>query len=470
MLSAQMIGQTGLHDAMHLCGQARWPFYSTLIYGLAYPTHFLYVTAAYILDGLFSACSVITFILIVKTLGGSQRVLWLATGVILLSHEFNSVRQYIIRDHGFWAFYLLSLFCLLHYFRHPRWLVAWGFSISLAVATLFRIEGAIFLLMLPFLSWVALRCPFRMRAICFLTLYLPVLIIAFAIGIWLLLHPQQTLAQLGRIGEVVQQIHDGLLMVVTNYQSTKTALATHVLSQDSISDAGLVLLVTMVGWYLMSVINNLSWIYSCLTLYAWRRKTAIFAPSAKWVLGGYIFVNVLITFGFLLEHLFLSKRYLIALSLIFMLWVPFALDDLLQRGSSPRYRKLFLLSVLLIVITSLGGFLNFGHSKKYIREAGDWLADHLPPQAMLYANDDQLMYYSQHFGTQIFDKMQRYHHLDIMANDQWKQYDYIALRVNQKDKDSHNALQNIPLSPVQVFNNGRGDAVIIYAVHPEAKT
>ena len=76
--------------------------------------------------------------------------MWLAAGVILLSHELNSVREYIIRDHGFWTFYLSSLFFLLRFFKKPIKSYALGFSLSLAIATLFRVEGSLFLLFLPF--------------------------------------------------------------------------------------------------------------------------------------------------------------------------------------------------------------------------------------------------------------------------------------------------------------------------------
>src|SRR5262245_59313795 len=90
--SAQMIGNEVLQQAMHLCSQANWPFYSLLIYGFVKFTHVSYVMAGYTIDAVFSALSVFLFISIVKKLGGSRRILWLAALTILLSHEFNNVR------------------------------------------------------------------------------------------------------------------------------------------------------------------------------------------------------------------------------------------------------------------------------------------------------------------------------------------------------------------------------------------
>src|SRR5438093_978848 len=76
LLSAKAV-ESGIHGAMQLCGQANWPFYSIFIYGFAYLTHLDYTIAAYVLDGILSFLSVITFILIVKELGGSRSVLWI---------------------------------------------------------------------------------------------------------------------------------------------------------------------------------------------------------------------------------------------------------------------------------------------------------------------------------------------------------------------------------------------------------
>lgn len=466
LVSAQAVGELGVSGAMHLCGQAIWPFYSVVIYAFVQLTHLSYPVAAYCLDGFFTLVSVLAFILIVKALGGSRRVLWLAAGVILLSHQFNSVREYIIRDHGFWAFYLCSLLFLLHYFARPRLITALAWSASLFIATLFRIEGAIFLLVLPLLSWCVVHHSWRQRARSFITLYLPVILAVLAIGLWLLLHPQQTLDKLGRIGEVIQQLQHGLLQMMLRFQQAKSALGQYVLGKEAAGQEGLIFMLALIAWYGIEVTGNLSWIYAALVLYAWQRKTSPFTGSALLVLGAYLVVNVGVTFGFLMEHLFLSKRYLIALSLVLMLWVPFALDDLLQRYASMRHRLFLYAAVLFIFISSLGGVVDFGYSKSYLHQAGDWIASNVPAEAKLYANDYQLMYYSQHFGRDIFAKQRLYTQPGVIAHGQWKHYDYLALRSDKRHMDSlAPVLTEISqLKPVQMFSNKRGDQVVIFKV------
>ena len=453
ILSADTFARAGLHEAMLVCPQAKWPFYSVLIYSLSAVTSFSYITAAYVLDGFFSLLTVVTFVAVIKELSGSRRLMWLGLTVILLSHQFNSVRQYIVRDHGFWAFYLASLFFLLRYFSSLHWRHALAWSISLLIAAMFRIEGALFLLTLPFLSWFCFNYSRKQRASLFLSLYLPVLGIVACIAGWQLLHPQQTLNQLGRVHEIVNQFQHGITITLENFVATKQALAQHVLSKDSVRDAGLILTLTLSICYVFSVLGNLSWIYSLLLAYAFITRAARFTRQSWLVLSGYLLVNLLITAVFFVQHLFLSKRYLIALSLILMFWVPFALNKLLQQAVHWRGRLLLAGATAMVLISSLGGIIDFGYSKAYIRDAGTWVAKNVPEKAAVYINDYQVMYYAQRYRT----------HLDASPAAKWRDYDYIVLRVGKQENAETLALvQEIPLAPVKAFMNKRGDKVLIY--------
>ena len=464
--SAESMGEYGIKAAMQLCGQAKWPFYSMLIYGFVTMSHLSYVIAAYILDGFFSLFSVVMFILIVKKLGGSRRVLWLAAMVILLSHQFNSVREYIIRDHGFWAFYLTSIWFLLSFYKTPSFLAALAWNMSLMCATLFRIEGAIFLLVLPYISWFYFSHPLRQRFNNFLMLNMPTLGIVLLLMLWFLLHPQKNLAELGRIPEVINQVLYGITMVVERFSQTKLALSQLILTGDSAKHAGLVLMIVMLVWYVISVMNNLSWVYALLVLYAWFFAARSFTREKTLVLLGYLGINIIVTLIFLFERLFLSKRYLIALSLVLMLWIPFALDHLIQQSKNNRYR-IFLASILLgMILSSLGGIFDFGYSKKYLYDAGNWLALSVPNEATLYTNDYQLMYYSKHFDRySLFEKFRTYEDMNTIAKGQWKQFDYLAIRINKKQKANQLLIsKEISREPIKIFSNERGDQVLIYNI------
>ncbi|EKD54317.1 MAG: hypothetical protein ACD_60C00096G0003 [uncultured bacterium] len=451
----------GFMNAVHVCGQAAWPFYSMLIFGMVSITHLSYTAAAYVLNGLFSLISVVTFIAIVRLFTISSRIIGLAAFIILFAHMFNDLRSEIIRDHGYWAFYLVSLFFFLRYWLSSErfyFAVLWG--MALIAATLFRIEGAIFLLLLPLTAFFMPRLRVGARIHAFLQLnILTFIVIAFMI-FWILLHPAYSFS---RLNEVQFQFLHGISELTKNYNLASHALALHVLSVYSARDTGLILFCMLVGWYITNVIGNVSLIYAVLIGYAWYKRISPFKEMrvAVWM---YIAVNILITAVFLIDHLFLAKRYLMALSLVFMLWVPFALDDLLKQWAVRKWPVIA--AVFFIVIFGISGVVHFGYSKQYIRDAGDWLAIHTREHAKIYSNDIQVLYYSNHFGNSIFAKADEFADIHKIANHQWQQYDYLALRTNKHHLAVNSPiLDEIKQKPIVIFHNKRGDFVAIYQVH-----
>lgn len=441
-------------SAIHLCAQAKWPWYSALIYAVSKLSTFSYLISAQVIDGVFSFMTVMAFLLIVNTLTTSTRVLWFAALSILLLHEFNAVREYIIRDHGFWAFYLFSIFFLLRYVRHSRGLDAIFWSVSMLLASLFRIEGMIFLLFTPFFIALVSDQPFTRRLKEFFQLNVLLIVGMVFLISWLMLHPDQ---YLGRLPEIKQHVLQAVSHVTERFQQNKATVAQHLLSEYATHDAGVLLFLWMTVWYFWSVINNLSLVYAVMVAYAWLRVRFDF--SVNRVLWNYVFLNVLITAVFLAENMFLSKRYLLALSLTLLVWVPFALNRLWENR-----RQAFYVVIILMAMFSVSGIFDFGYSKKYIRDAGEWLRKNTPSDAKIYSNNLQVMYYTQRFGNTIFIKEKEFSHLVLQESEREK-FDYLALRLNRtKDQDDTQLIKELG-TPAEVFANKRGDRVSIYKIH-----
>lgn len=478
LLSADVIGKSGVYEGMHLCPQAAWPFYSWIISTLSTASHFSLLYSAYLIDGLFTLLSVLMFIAIVQQLGGSRRVLWLAAAIILFSHEFISVRQYIIRDHGFWAFYLTSMFFMIRYVQQTSWFNALAWGAALCLATLFRIEGAIFFVVLPFSAFF-LDKSFGQRVASFLKLYTPILILGLLLLGWLALHPEQSIDSMGRLAEIGSRSSLAISKIIARFDNVKISLMQYALPHEAAHDAGLVLFLTMVMWYGVIAIQNLSWMAALLVLIAWIYRVAPFSRTAKVAVWAYLLTNLVITAGFFAENVFLSKRYLIAQTLVLLLWVPFVLDYWLAKiplnpffSRAPVFEKgrlggIFLLiaTMAFLFIPSLGVLFQAGTDKSEIRAAGTWLAEHVSPAATLYSNNYQLLYYSQHFGYQVYSIWGEYRKTNPIASNQWKHYDYLAFRMGRKKGTLiDNQLQKLGLRPTQVFQNKSGDRVVIVKV------
>lgn len=122
------------------------------------------------------------------------------------------------------------------------------------------------------------------------------------------------------------------------------------------------------------------------------------------------------------------------------------------------------LVLVLMAANSLGGVFEFGHSKKYIHDAGIWLAENTPVDSKIFSNDILVMYYSHRYGKDLFANEKIFRNINNIVNQgKWKQYQYLALRIDKKDLDiSMPLIQEMHEKPIKVFANKRGDQVRIY--------
>lgn len=106
-------------------------------------------------------------------------------------------------------------------------------------------------------------------------------------------------------------------------------------------------------------------------------------------------------------------------------------------------------------------FLNLVIQKKYIHDAGNWLAEHIPNDAKLYSNELLVMYYANR--KNIYDNNTNYKDIKQIENVNWQQYQYIAIRLDKKDLlTAMPFIQQMDDKPIRIFANKRGDQVRIY--------
>jgi len=443
--------------ALHLCDQSGWPFYQVLIAGVSGLSGWSVMVSAGVLNAVLSALSVLMFVATVCLLTPNVRIRLWAVAVILMSHHFNAFRADIIRDHGYWAFYLMSVVALLRcvtvsdFPRRFLWALLWAFTLT--VATLFRIEGVFFLVLCPFVVFVIPRKKIRWRTATFFSLNALLLLILPVAVFWLILHPAHSLGRLDYLG---LQITHGWQILHGHWHQVTSAMVKVLSPFSSAEDAAVVLGTGLFGYYLLGLFDVLTPVYFVLIAYAlWRRLPGISGVNAR-VLAVYIVVNVAVTLFFLAQNFFLARRYLMGLSLILMFWLPFALEDLVRQWRVRRWP--LLLAVFLMMVCALGGVWRFGPSHQYVRRAGEWLSVHASSKAAIYSNDRTVLYYAG-CGNSVF--VPQPSPASIEKNELWRRYDWIALNVNPKTEI------NLPFVPVQVFSSARGGEIRIYRLKKE---
>ena len=126
-----------------------WASYSILIAFFG-QLGFSLFTAAFVINALFYALLVHSFLSIVKLIDDSRQVMLLAALCILLYPQLNEYRYLVIRDVGFWALSLFSLYQLLLYNMNRAIVHAIAFSLALLIAASFRAEAIAYLILVPF--------------------------------------------------------------------------------------------------------------------------------------------------------------------------------------------------------------------------------------------------------------------------------------------------------------------------------
>lgn len=454
---ASVFNQHGLSAAMAVYP---WPFYSILIGTLHTVTGISYLNCAFVIDAILQMLIVYWFIRIIHHLANHTMTEIFAGLVILTFCSFNEIRHYVIRDFGYYAFFLQATYYLFIYNTSLQIKDSLRWSLSLLAATLFRIEGAFFLVTIPFLLLILPRATYQARFKCFIFANILPVFCALGLIVWLILG--NTISQLGRINELTQSLtylsHD-LLQHLTQ----GTASFTKALQADyPIANGHDIFYSAIGGYFIYKVINATHIILLTLAIVGMVKALITNKHQQRTLLYALVVINILITLSFLTLHLYISNRYLLALALLLLVWVPFTLSDLTKRWQAGGYRRYGTqLLPVLFVVTFIYLFIAGTHTatrhKAYLYHAGTWLKHHLSKNQQVLSNNPQINLiamglHDYWYKSTIFDK-------DNFDNKELTRYRYVAIKMKHHNP---NISINPKIHPIKIFHNHRGDKVVIY--------
>ena len=79
------------------------------------------------------------------------------------------------------------------------------------------------------------------------------------------------------------------------------------------------------------------------------------------------------------------------------------------------------------------------------------------------------MYYTEHFGLQIFETLPAYLKSTAITNGKWKKYDYLALRLRKKGPTEPLLKELQDITPMKIFSDRHGNRVAVYKLIEKAK-
>lgn len=447
-----------------------WPFYPILIAGLSYFTFLPVEYSALIWQALFQIILIISFINIIRLLGGNKTIQALAGLTLLLNPELVDYRNFIIRDFGYWAFLLASFYYFLDYCKNPSWLKAGLWFVTIVIATLFRIEGVVILGLTPLLCFLSPKQSWKIRLWNGVRLYTFGFIIISALCLFLLLSAKD-ISMLGRLADLLGWWNDLTHNIASQWRDLlkKQSLPLWQVHEDSLH---IFLLGGFLSYFIYELIKVINPLFFGIVLYGqWHHCLEKFAGSLeKRLVLGFLAINLFIPLVFLSSRWFVRGRFLMPASLILLLWVPFTLYALYQRWHQHpfvkrHYRALKILLGVLLLSLLIDCMFKFNSPGALIKESAHWIETHTPEDATLYSNNYPLSYYAHRPGPNFNANPSAPFLEEALTNNQWKKYDYLALFIKRKNKTSEALIEgSIPYPPIKRFENKRGYQIWIYEV------
>lgn len=444
-----------------------WCFYPWLLARFASFSGFSLEISAHILTACFAVLQTMFFVGCVFCLGGRGRVLLWAALLITFHSAFLQKRGEIIRDHGYWAFYLGALFFFLRFYRWNLWRDALAWGLMMVMALLFRVEGLLFLLLLPPLLLVA--GPFGWRARWLRFGQANIVLILVAAGLLLLsdtgLLPS---ALVGRLGDGLELGGRFLSLAHGALAARAEILRNQVLTPYSGDfDWAVVLLIpwlilgykiVVAAGYLVCAI--LLWVFVC-------RPRLVLDRSSLPVIFWLATLNFFLLLLFVYVEYFLQKRFVYPLLLLLLLLLPFWIEELLRQPLTTWRRRSGWLLLLIFFLQAGDGMLAWPPQAAYLRNAGQWLAQEMPAAASLYTNNPKIYYYSRHMQGYWGETRPERVKLNrrMLAERPWRGSDWVALWVGHGCEIPDQRIAAVlGGQPVKTFNDSRQDRIMVYVL------
>jgi hypothetical protein len=453
----------------------RWPTYPYLIMlignmvGAILPNlEDPYKLAGHVLNTAFFSLAVMLFVAVVRGFGGtSRRITWIAMLVALIHPAFNEYRAFLIRDPGYLAAYLLAVYYLTQCRHQPRLRYRLAVIGSLLAASLFRIEGLVFLFFVPVLFSLVSARPGKSYWTRLLFSVLAIAVLAPILGCWLLV-PTGEFNALSLVKDPIEVLTAGWQQIWTGMDGKLEVLREKFLGPYSAGHANTLYGLAVAMVIATSILSELTVPYAALTLYGiWSRLfSRDNALNKLWF--NLLLINVTILLGFTVIMVFLAPRYPLATTITLLIVVPFALDKLTKNMRWQRLKKVWWIVVLILALWAVGesysGVTNYSKDS-FLRETGYWLYEKTENRSgPIVTNSRKIAYYAGVQGDREVLVVGRDYFIDSLRHlTHDLGTDFAGVLVQRSEGSIEQALyEAVGSKPVKEFHDKRGDRVLVY--------
>jgi hypothetical protein len=445
-------------------GTFRWPFYSLLIAGTMTVTGLKALVAAEIVNACLAVITVVAFVALVARLSNGDRLTALcAAFIILLQPHLAGDRPSIIRDNGYLAFFVVTLYLVARDQLAPGIRTKLAIAASIVISGLFRIEGFALAALVPF--YYLLRQPGVWRR--------PALLISIVVAC-LALVPAALLWTSGQLTFWLQGHFDssGVIRELSSF-STTISTRLHQLKDDFLYPYGGgnewgAYIGLVIGIVVVNIVRSLTIPLAILTVFVFVPKPVMPRAASRFVLW-FALAQLPMLFVLAFVMLFLDKRYAVGMVLVIDIALAFLMAEAIRQWRTDRLAKVFVPIAAAVLIGVFAFAVPKPSKLEYLKDAGQWIGETLPHPATIATNDARIAYFSGRPYDQI--RIWNYSQKSPPTDAELAAFDYFAFNVASPGELPPKLVNLSAKELVRSFPGGDGHTVLIYRqTRPAAAT
>jgi hypothetical protein len=437
-----------------------WPAYTLLIALVNALTGLEFQASAHFISIIFFAFTAAGVVVLTKEVGGDRRTMVAAALLLCCSpYIVRSLLPMVIRDHGFLAFHIWSLVFFLRYYRNNSMKDAFSWGCTAILATLFRIEGIVYLAFLPLTILMSDSLTWKKRFELILKAQSLSLALGIALATVLFLSPAVSINDLGRLKDPMGFLQSVFFQLSQGLSNKAEIYGESVLGPflQNFSLTGL--LATLALVVLTKSAASAGWLQLAFVAFSQmlsESQTLRYKPVLKWLLFLGLANAVVVTFSVFV----LSTRYLLPIAILILIAGAFGLAALLLSIK----RKWILYGLCTAIALQLAATIwPFNSDHRYEIEAASWVENHIASDKKIYFDEDRLRYYA--FGDSTGRAEKSWSEVRTFLNsDELQQFDYVLVHVSHRHPEQQEWIIQKLGVPIASFKNRRGKQIQIHDI------
>ncbi len=445
-----------------------WPLYPALIAAIHKISSLGIQTSAQILNVLFFGLTAYSFIQIIRLAGGRQLTMT-AGALILFSSQYivGDVLEMLMRDEGFWAFYLTGLVFFIRFYQHLHFRDAALWQLCAITATLFRIEAITYLVLLPSLFLFSSNFSFKERIRYLLLSHALNIFLALGLVLAITLHGDLSMNNLGRLQEVFTlNLYDEL---TRNLFSQAAIMSTEVLGKYLEEFAVQGLLLTFLYVIFVKSVSTTGLINLIMAIFTVKNRTALVESKAYSALS-YAALISLANMALIITKVFvLSSRYVVGLAFVLMIFASFQFAKILQSydlpsETKPKTKWLAIALIVFMLLSMIKNVLPKSEGYNYMQDAASWVKNHNKENKPVFSDESRIRYYLGNTFTRNKGENWKVVMRGI-ENNQIQNYEYLLISHSAKHPEREKVIaEKLPqYKEVSRFNSVKSKkSIVIY--------